>query len=232
MSNRSQEAGATCTRYTAEVSEEQAALYVLEALSKEETSDFESHLSDGCAVCEDQVILNREMLAAEAFSAFFQSPPSSVRGRLLERVREEEQASRKTSASPAPPTARRPQPSIQLFKNWTRPPADTSDFYIRRSGQGEWESAAPGVQFKKLAVDSERSYVTMLVRMDAGAAYPSHRHAGAEECFVIEGDLHVGDEVLGPGDYQFAGSGSDHGVQSTENGCLLLIMSSQKDELI
>jgi hypothetical protein len=38
--------------------------------------------------------------------------------------------------------------------------------------------------------------------------------------------------VLCAGDYQFAAGGSEHRVQSTEGGCLLLIVSSQDDELI
>jgi anti-sigma factor ChrR (cupin superfamily) len=71
----------------------------------------------------------------------------------------------------------------------------------------------------------------MLVRMDPGSSYPGHLHAGVEECFVLEGELRVGEEVLRRGDYQRADEGSEHGIQWTEKGCLLLIVSSQDDEL-
>ena len=85
---------------------------------------------------------------------------------------------------------------------------------------------------KPLFVDRERDYVTMLVRMAPGTSYPCHRHGGAEECYVLQGDLHVAGQVLHSGDHQRADDASEHGVQSTEEGCLLLIVSSQHDELL
>jgi hypothetical protein len=47
-----------------------------------------------------------------------------------------------------------------------------------------------------LFVDRDHSRCTALVRMAAGATYSSHVHNGPEECFVLEGDLHVGDALL------------------------------------
>ena len=41
---------------------------------------------------------------------------------------------------------------------------------------------------RRLYVDEAAVMVTMLVRMAPGARYPSHRHAAAEECFVLSGD--------------------------------------------
>jgi anti-sigma factor ChrR (cupin superfamily) len=72
----------------------------------------------------------------------------------------------------------------------------------------------------------------MLVRMAAGTTYPSHRHAGDEQCFVLDGDLHVGEIVLHSGDFQLAPEESEHGPQSTVGGCTLLIVSSRNDELL
>jgi anti-sigma factor ChrR (cupin superfamily) len=80
-------------------------------------------------------------------------------------------------------------------------------------------------------MDSARDRMTCLVRMAAGTAYPRHIHAGPEECLVLEGELRVGDEMLRAGDYQRAAPGSHHPVQSTDRGCLLLIVSSLSDEL-
>jgi anti-sigma factor ChrR (cupin superfamily) len=68
--------------------------------------------------------------------------------------------------------------------------------------------------------------------MDRGTSYPPHRHADVEECYVLQGDLRVAGRVLRAGDYQRADRDSVHGVQSTENGCLLLIVSSTDDELL
>ena len=75
--------------------------------------------------------------------------------------------------------------------------------------------------------------VTMLVRMEKGTSYPSHRHAGPEECYVLAGDLEVGDQLeMHAGDYQRVERGSVHPPQTTREGCLLLITSSMHDELL
>lgn len=150
-----------------------------------------------------------------AFRAAPIDPPSELRDHLLDRARRDAGAER-----------------IQVFKSWKPAAEKGRGLAIVRAGEGEWVDSSPGVRFKQLAVDEERRYVTMLVRMDPGTSYPCHRHGGAEECYVIEGDLSVAGEELGPGDYQLAPAGSDHEVQSTKGGCLLLIVSSQDDELI
>jgi quercetin dioxygenase-like cupin family protein len=74
--------------------------------------------------------------------------------------------------------------------------------------------------------------MTAMFRMEPGTSYPQHIHAGAEECYVLEGDLHVGDMVLHAGDYQRAEAGSHHGYQSTETGCVLLVTCALNDEHI
>jgi quercetin dioxygenase-like cupin family protein len=72
----------------------------------------------------------------------------------------------------------------------------------------------------------------MLVRMEPGSSYPGHVHGGPEECYVISGDLRVGDSLhMRAGDYQRVAAGMTHPVQSTDEGCLLLITSSLHDEL-
>ncbi len=71
----------------------------------------------------------------------------------------------------------------------------------------------------------------MMVRMEPGASYPAHRHGGAEECFVISGDLRTGAVHLRAGDWQRADAGSRHPVQSTDGGCVLLLVSSLDDTL-
>lgn len=216
-----------CAALEIEVARERAAAYAAGALESPLREDFETHLETGCPFCEEEVRLHRETLAAEVFSAPARPPAPGLKARLLGSIREK-------AGSPEPPQAPGSHSSknLQLFKSWKGDGIDPAGFYILRAAQGRWEEAAPGVRFKRLAVDDERGYVTMLVRMDEGTSYPPHHHAGAEECYVIEGDLRVGDQTLLPGDFQYAGEGSDHAVQSTEKGCLLLIVSSQSDELL
>jgi anti-sigma factor ChrR (cupin superfamily) len=102
-----------------------------------------------------------------------------------------------------------------------------------RAGEGEWQdTGVEGVIAKKLFVDDLTSSVAMLIRMRPGAQYPAHHHGGTEQCYVIEGDLRVGDEVFTAGDYRYARSDSLDEVSSTVSGCLLFLISSQQDELL
>jgi quercetin dioxygenase-like cupin family protein len=91
----------------------------------------------------------------------------------------------------------------------------------------------PGVRVRRLAVDERADRVTMLIHMEPGTSYPAHRHGGAEECYVVQGDLWIGDELeLRAGDFQRMEHGSTHPVQATRGGCLLLLTSSRHDELL
>lgn len=86
---------------------------------------------------------------------------------------------------------------------------------------------------RRLFVDRAANRMTAMFKMAPGAAYVPHVHGGAEECYVLEGDLHVGDEIMmRAGDYQRAPAGSLHGVQRTEGGCTLLITCSLDDEVV
>jgi len=104
---------------------------------------------------------------------------------------------------------------------------------VVRAGRAGWqESGIEGVTVKSLYADPTSDQVTMLVRMTAGAIYPRHRHAAAEQCLVLEGDLHIGDLALQAGDYTCAAPETTHPVVSTVGGCLLMIIASRRDEVL
>jgi anti-sigma factor ChrR (cupin superfamily) len=124
------------------------------------------------------------------------------------------------------------EPATQAWTRWRDDAAAAAPLAFVAAA-GPWEATAvPGIAARKLFVDEKNDRVTMLVRMSPGAAYPSHRHAGPEECFVLQGDLRTGDVVQHAGEYQRAATGSVHPSQSTEKGCVLLIVSSLHDTLI
>jgi anti-sigma factor ChrR (cupin superfamily) len=123
----------------------------------------------------------------------------------------------------------------QVWKSWTSTSSRSplADFTFVHSSAGDWQATAiDGIEARQLFVDPQQDRATFLVRMAPGAAYPAHVHAGPEECFVLEGDLEVGGLRMQAGDYQRAEPGSTHCVQSTEKGCLLLLVSSLRDELV
>ncbi|HEV2442481.1 MAG TPA: cupin domain-containing protein [Steroidobacteraceae bacterium] len=94
-----------------------------------------------------------------------------------------------------------------------------------------WESVAPGIACKMLATDSERHRISMLVRLEPGAEYPPHAHAGVEELHLLYGELWVDDRKLSPGDYRRAEAGtSDRRVWSA-TGCTCVLITSTQDAL-
>jgi ChrR Cupin-like domain len=54
---------------------------------------------------------------------------------------------------------------------------------------------------KFLFNDTARGYTTAMVRMMAGTHYPSHKQAGVEELYLLDGDPFVDDMAMRAGDY-------------------------------
>ena len=226
MSGAQREGGRRFDGHPVEDSLELAALHAAGALPPEEARDFEEH-AIACASCAAELATLRETAARLAMAAAKDAPEPArgLKRRVLDRVAAE--------GTPPPGAEQPPNEETQVWKRWSGASGEGKEgFQILRAGEGSWEpTARPGVRVKPLSVDPTRRYVTMLVRMEPGSSYPGHLHAGVEECFVLEGELRVGNEVLRRGDYQRAAEGSEHGIQWTEKGCLLLIVSSQDDEL-
>jgi len=95
----------------------------------------------------------------------------------------------------------------------------------------EWEEAAPGIHVKILASNAENDSVSMLVRLDPGADYPGHIHAGIEELHLLHGILKVDDRTLYPGDFIHAEAGSGDRRVWSETGCTCFLVTSTKDTL-
>ncbi len=107
------------------------------------------------------------------------------------------------------------------------------ELIIQRKHEGAWVNpGVPGVFFKTLFADRATGYVTMLVRMEPGATYPRHHHAGYEECFMLEGEVRSGELQLFAGDYQRISSDTVHQELYTQAGCMFLAVASEHDELI
>jgi quercetin dioxygenase-like cupin family protein len=128
---------------------------------------------------------------------------------------------------------------LPVWKSWGSAPPEgfvadpARAFHFVGSDAGAWEpTGVEGIEARRLSVDRENDRATFLARMAPGTSYPAHRHAGPEECYVLSGDLRVGDLHMHAGDYQRADPGSIHGVQSTDAGCLLLLVSSLDDEIL
>lgn len=185
-------------------------LYGAGLLGYPEAEQVEKHLASGCESCAAEVRAVQESVANLELAETPLVPPERLRDRILLAVQ---------SAAAEP----------QVWKQWSSPEPSAS--YVIRSGDAEWETVLPGISAKRLHIDEAAGTVTMLIRMDPGTSYLPHLHAGGEQCFVIEGDLREGDLVVDAGDFQYAAAGTHHHAQHTENGCLLLIVSSLHDQI-
>ncbi|HET9271305.1 MAG TPA: cupin domain-containing protein [Vicinamibacterales bacterium] len=110
----------------------------------------------------------------------------------------------------------------------TRAPGRYSVF----AGDRPWtDTPLPGIQMKVLSMDQARGMATMLIRAIPGAVYPSHRHSGPEECYVIRGSVIMDGRVLRAGDFHHADADSDHGEITTTEGAEVLIVGAIEDYL-
>ncbi len=236
--------------------QELATLYVAGALTADEAAAFERHLHEGCPRCRVELHQLDAVVEDLCTSTALVTVDAALKQRVINRVEgrvDHAASSRVGHAAAAHATSHVPaahedeetlsahgagetgsahaQPNPQVWKRWQGDQAAT-DWFIRRRDEGAWEETGiTGIQVRRLFVDPARNQMTALVRMAAGTAYPRHIHDGPEECLVLDGDLWAGDVEFHQGDYQRMTPGSRHDVQSTKEGCLLLIVSSLSDEI-
>jgi quercetin dioxygenase-like cupin family protein len=109
---------------------------------------------------------------------------------------------------------------------------ENPDYQFLHAVEGEWREMAPGIFAKTLSIDETHQRVTALVRMEKGSRFSNHRHALAEELFVIEGSCYCGGRLLKAGDYHRAEAGSIHLDTHTDEGSLMLLITSTQNEMI
>ena len=230
---------------------DQAALFVLESMPEQESRAFRLHLRR-CDVCRREVDSLSRAARDLAWLAPEETPRPELWDRVLERIRRPEppdfvgrtgpvrldleQAVEDARVGPDratdPPNSRDPNDG-QIWKRWAASGSDGDAFLFLSASECRFEpTSMPGVEARRLFVDPESDRVTMLVRMAPGSSYPAHVHGGPEECLVISGDLRIGALHMKGGDFQHAEAGSTHVVQSTDEGCVLLIVSSLHDEIL
>lgn len=184
--------------------QDQAALYSLGLLDAELVPGFERHL-ESCASCRGEIRAFASAASQLALATAVEPPPQ-LRARVLSAV-----VSKVVSKLEEPPRS----------------------IFIQRAGQGAWiDSPFPGVSAKPLFHDPKTGLLTQVVRLEPGARYPSHRHSKPESCYVLEGDVQIGGDSFGMGDFTLAPAGTLHGEVSSRGGCLLLLTSNPHDEVV
>ncbi|MEW6145579.1 MAG: cupin domain-containing protein [Thermodesulfobacteriota bacterium] len=190
-------------KYTKDEIRELAASYALGNLSDAEKKEFEELLRNRDGSIEKELKTFEEVVEHLLYDAGSMEGPKGLEERLFSQIRKEKR------------------------KNST----DEGFLYVRQN-EGEWVEIMKGVMIKNLYRNPEKNYATLLVRMEPGATFPNHVHTDTEECYIIEGDLRMGGQVFGKGDYIRAEAHSTHERISTEKGCFLLIAASEENELL
>ena len=93
-----------------------------------------------------------------------------------------------------------------------------------RASDESWADLGNGTRVKLLTKDSVHRCEVSIVRMDAGATFPSHRHPGAEELLVLEGGCTCQGRHLGPGDYTRSAAGTQHEENRSEQGAEIIMV--------
>ena len=93
-----------------------------------------------------------------------------------------------------------------------------------RADEGRWRTLAPGVRSKKLSTDTARNTVTCLLELEPQSILPAHDHEGSEDSYVVRGSCRIGAVALYAGDFHHVDAGAHHGdVIASEEGCLLIL---------
>ena len=87
-----------------------------------------------------------------------------------------------------------------------------------------------GTSYIKLNPNMHRDLGFYIYKMEPGASSTPHRHGGAEEFYVIEGELTDNDgTVYSAGDVVWLAPGTEHNSYS-ENGCTVAVFSQHSEE--
>lgn len=192
-------------------------LYALGLLEGDEARAIAEHLESGCHECARELRGLREVAGEIPYALRSMKPHVRVREKLLQTIAFEQP----TAAAERPKRAKgrleQPLPGI----------------FVLKEDAAEWRPTPyPGVTYKLLYTDKETKYATSLMKMEPGAKYPAHRHAGCEQCLVIEGDARLGSIGVSKGDFEYAAAGTEHGAITTDNGCVLLLIAHHDDEVM
>jgi anti-sigma factor ChrR (cupin superfamily) len=181
---------------------ELAAIYAAGALAPHEAAEFEHSMAKLEPADRDMAASLVDTAAALAYAAPVAEPPKGLRDRVMAAIQ---------------PSQTEPLPGV----------------HVKRGGDSGWKSTPyPGVTYKMLHFDKQTSMATSLLKLEAGAVYPSHRHRAAEQCLVIEGEAQIGSVTIRTGDFERADADTVHGMIETKTGCVLLIIASTQDEML
>jgi anti-sigma factor ChrR (cupin superfamily) len=108
-------------------------------------------------------------------------------------------------------------------------PAPRAGLVFARAAEAVWRpGGAEGVLMRSLLAQPD-GRTTLIVQMEPGARLPAHRHAVAEQCYVLSGERRAGERLFRAGDYWRAEAGSLHEASESPGGCTYLLLASHPE---
>ncbi|TAE22016.1 MAG: cupin domain-containing protein [Candidatus Kapaibacterium sp.] len=149
-------------------------------------------------------------------------PPASLKERIMSKIAEQENQSSPKHHS----HAHLSHAHEEFIPEYD---AKGADFYSVLGSHGAWMAhPVKGIRVKPLATDKERGYATLLMQLDAGTLFPSHNHAGAEQCYVLSGSVNVMGKIMNAGDFFSTQASADHGdILAPEAATVLLVVAME-----
>jgi quercetin dioxygenase-like cupin family protein len=182
---------------------ELAPLYAIDALSPAEREWVEQQVVE-CPDLAEELITYQAAVTAIPYAAPLPPLDATLKARLFQRLELEQ---------PEPT----PEPALPLYQ-------------ATRAQALDWQPhPTPGVMVAILHRDEIKREVVGILRAEPGVRYPLHRHAAFEELYLLEGDLVLGEQVYGAGDYIRSTPGSSHAPYTT-TGCRFFFHTSLDDE--
>lgn len=188
---------------------ELAPLYALDLLNKDERNWVEAQLVETPELAEELI---EYQVAANALPYAIESMEldSGLKGRLFDRLELD------------------PPEDCALVNEPVSP--NNNPFSSIRFQDIAWQShPVPGVEISIFYTDLVSRRTSGILKASPGMKYPLHRHGGVEEIYMISGDLTIGNEKYGAGDYIRSHPGSVHNPHSRD-GCLFFFNTSMDDK--
>ena len=97
--------------------------------------------------------------------------------------------------------------------------------YTVRASEVPWEAFDQGIERKKVVADHGDGTHSCIYRLQPGAKFRSHAHSRQETCWVISGEILVGEHPLLAGDMHVAEMEFEHPEILARSEAVLLIRS-------
>lgn len=88
---------------------------------------------------------------------------------------------------------------------------------IKHAGQLEWRFAGYERGERAVLRTAPGGGRTSILRLQAGAKSPRHRHEASEDVLVLSGRITLGGVELGPRDYAWTAAGEEHDLIAVED---------------